>query len=114
MQVAQGGLAFTSIHPDELRRRLAWGESFAVVDARSEGAAQRNGRTMAGAVRIPCEELVARQRELPKGKSLLLLADLPAQESCALDLLRAGFTDVYLIEGGFEAFERAGGETVPR
>lgn len=113
MQVAQGGLAYTLIHPDELRRRLAHGERFSVVDARSEDAWRASGETMVGAIRLPRDRLLARKSEIPKGRAMLLLADLPTQEELAFDLLRDGFTDVFLIDGGFDAYVRAGGPTEP-
>ncbi|HWV39551.1 MAG TPA: rhodanese-like domain-containing protein [Vulgatibacter sp.] len=113
MQVAQGGLAYTLIHPDELRRRIAHGESFSVVDARSQRAWRASGETMMGAIRLRRDEILARRNEIPKGRGLILLADLPQQEELAFELLRDGFTDVYLIEGGFDAYVKAGGPTEP-
>lgn len=113
MQVAQGGLAYTLILPDELQRRLAWGESFAIIDARSDARIEKIGQTLPGAIRIPPDELLTRRNEFPKGKSLLLLADGAEKVERALELLRDGFTDVYVIEGGLEAYLRAGGRTVP-
>ena len=41
------------------------------------------------------------------------LADPDAAESIALGFLQDGWTDVYLIDGGFEAYVRAGGKTEP-
>ncbi|AKU91730.1 hypothetical protein [Vulgatibacter incomptus] len=113
MQVAQGGLAFTMIHPDELRRRLSYGERFAVIDARSESSRRSSGETMPGAIRLPADGILSHKAEIPRGRSLLLLADLAAQESVALELLGDGYADVFLIEGGFDAFLRAGGPTEP-
>lgn len=113
MQVAQGGLAYTLIHPDELRRRLSYGERFSVVDARSEDARRASGETLVGSIRLPRDRLLDRRSEIPRGRALLLLADLPVQEETAFDLLRDGFADVFLIEGGFDAFVRAGGPTEP-
>ena len=51
--------------------------------------------------------------EIPRGKTLLLVADDDAAESMALGLLEDGYSDVYLIEGGFQAYLRAGGVTEP-
>jgi len=113
MQVAQGGHPYTLIHADELRRRLELGEPFTVVDARSDENRRESGRTIAGALHIPASELVQRIPELPRGRTILLLADLAEQAERAQELTRAGVTDVYVIEGGFEAFARAGGDTVP-
>lgn len=113
MQVAQGGLSYTAIHPDELRRRLEHRERFAIVDARSEEAKGRSGRTIPGAITMSPADLFRRQSEIPRGRSLVLIADLPSQEPLALQLLEGGVTDVYLIDGGFDGWQRAGGATVP-
>ena len=113
MQAQQGGLAYTVIHPDELRRRFAKDERFAIVDARSDDTYRASGETVVSAVRIAPEDLDRRRGEIPTGKTLLLVADEDAAESMALGLLQQGWTDVYLIDGGFEAYRRAGGKTEP-
>lgn len=112
MQVAQGGYPYTLIHPDELRRRLERDEPFGVIDARSEETLRESGRTIEGAVRIPPDELLQRLSEIPRGRTLLLLADLDEQAERAQELTRHGLTEVFVIEGGFEAFARAGGDTI--
>ncbi|HLV61382.1 MAG TPA: rhodanese-like domain-containing protein [Fredinandcohnia sp.] len=112
MQVAQGGYPYTVVRPDELRRRFELQEPFAVVDARSDENRRESGRTIPGAVRIPPAELENRLEDLPRGRTLLLLADLHEQAERAQQLVRHGVTDVWVIEGGFEAFARAGGDTV--
>lgn len=109
MQVAEGGLAVTMIHPDELVRRLAHGESFAIIDTRV--GLREGDATMPGAVHLPGKALFQRLDEIPKGRTPLLIAELAEQEAIARKLLERGFTDVYLIEGGFEAYARAGGPT---
>ncbi|WP_373045165.1 rhodanese-like domain-containing protein [Vulgatibacter sp.] len=113
MQVEQGGLAYTVFHPDEFRRRLAHNERFSIVDARSDGTYRNSGQTVAGAIRIAPEDLNRRKNEIPKGQTLVLVADVDVAESMALALLADGYTDVYLIEGGFDAYARAGGKTEP-
>lgn len=113
MQVEQGGLAYTFIHPDELRRRLAWGESFTIVDARSEDLYRASGRTIPGAIRLRARDLPDRKVEIPRGRTLVLFTDDDRAESMALGMVADGFTDVYLVEGGFDAWVRAGGATEP-
>lgn len=113
MQAEQGGLAYTVIHPEELRRRFARDERFSIVDMRSDDTYRESGETVVSAVRIRPDEIARRRNEIPKGKTLLLVADPDAAESIALGFLQDGWTDVYLIDGGFEAYVRAGGKTEP-
>ena len=113
MQVEQGGLAYTFVHPEELRRRFAQGEAFTVVDARSPDVYRESGRTVVTAVRIPPEDLDRRRSEIPKGKTVVLVADDDAAESMALAMVQDGYSDIYLIEGGFDAYVAAGGKTEP-
>lgn len=113
MQVAQGGLALTLMHPDELRRRLAKGEVFSIIDARRETTLRASGRTVVGSIRIPRRQLRARRNEIPRGRALVLLADLPEQERIGFELLEEGYTDVCVLVGGFDAYVRAGGPTEP-
>lgn len=113
MQVAQGGLALTLIHPDELRRRLQHGERFTIIDARCDSTRETSGETLVGAMRIPKSQLLTSRNQIPKGRALLLIADLPEQEPLAFKLLEDGYTDVCVLVGGFDAYLRAGGPTEP-
>ena len=113
MQAEFGGLAYTVVNPDELRRRLAHGETFSIVDARSDDAYGASGQTVASAIRIRPDDLQRRKNEIPRGRTLLLVADDDVAESMAMGLLADGYTDVWLIEGGFDAWLRAGGSTEP-
>lgn len=110
MQVAQGGVSYTLIDPVELRSRLTRGESFSILDMRSSERYLASGETIAGAIRLAPEDFERRRSEVPRGKTPVLVADPERAEELAAWLIGdQGFTDVYVIEGGFEAFRRAGG-----
>ena len=113
MQVAVGGAAITYFSPGELLPRIARREALAIVDARSEEAYVESGATLRGAVRVPAERLSARSTEIPRGRTLVLIADLDEAEALATALLEDGFTDVCLVTGGFEALRAAGAPVVP-
>ncbi len=114
MQVAVGGAAITYFSPGELLTRLARREALAIVDARSREAYVESGATLRGAVRVPAERLSARSTEIPRGRTLVLIADLAEAEALATALLlEDGFTDVCLVTGGFEALRAAGAPVVP-
>ncbi len=113
MQVAQGGVSYTLVDPVELRSRLARGESFTILDMRSPERYLASGESIAGAVRLPPDEFERRRAEVPRGKTPVLVADPERAEELAAWLVREqGYTDVYVIEGGLEAFRRAGGGMV--
>ena len=113
MQVAQGGVSYTLVDPVELRSRLSRGESFTILDMRSTERYRESGESIAGAVRLAPDDFERRQNEIPRGKTPVLVADPERAEELAAWLVREhGFTDVYVIEGGFDAFRRAGGGVV--
>jgi rhodanese-related sulfurtransferase len=113
MQVAQGGVSYTLIDPVELRSRLARGESFTILDMRSNERYLASGETIAGAVRLAPEDFVRRRSEVPRGKTPVLVVEPERADELASWLVRdQGFSDVYVIEGGLAAFRQAGGGLV--
>lgn len=114
MQVAQGGVSYTLVDPVELRSRLTRGESFAILDMRSPERYLASGESIAGAIRIAPGDFERRRADVPRGKTPVLVADPDRAEELAAWLVRdQGYTDVYVIEGGLDAFRRAGGGVVP-
>lgn len=109
MQVQWGGLAPTYLEPEELRRRLNHGEAFSIIDARTPDSYEASGYRFPGAIRIPAPELGNRLNEIPRGRTPVLIADVDEAHALAVTLMEQGFADIYLIEGGFDAWQRAGG-----
>lgn len=109
MQVQQGGLAPTYVEPEELRRRLNHGEAFSIIDARTPDNYEASGYRIPGSLRIPAPQLGNRLQEIPRGRTPVLVADVEEAHPLAVTLMELGFADIYLIEGGFEAWRRGGG-----
>lgn len=113
MQVAQGGVSYTLVDPVELRSRLSRGESFSILDMRSTERYLASGESIAGAIRLAPEDFERRRADVPRGRTPVVLADPERADELATWLIRdQGFTDVYVIEGGFDAFRKAGGGLV--
>jgi len=63
-------LAVARIAPEELRRMLEAGEKLVVVDVRS--ALESDADSVPGALRIPLEDLEARQGDIPRDRDIIL------------------------------------------
>ena len=64
-----------------------------------------------GALSIPASEVAARARRLPKSKEIVLYCNCDGQElsaRAAAELQRQGFDDVFVLEGGYQAWLDAG------
>lgn len=60
---------------------------------------------IAGAISIPAGELAARAKRLPKDKHIIFYGrDMEHAERAALELQALGFTDVAVLEGGYQAW----------
>lgn len=65
-------LAKTRISPAALKERLDRGENLVVVDLRSGLSYQAAGVKIPGAIRIPPEEFIARHKEIPAGRPVVM------------------------------------------
>ncbi len=64
---------------------------------------------VAGAVLVPISEFAARQAEIPRDRPLLVMCHMGSRSASATMFLRSqGWTDVRNVEGGIDAWERAG------
>jgi hydroxyacylglutathione hydrolase len=95
-----------TIAPDELRARMAAGE-VEVIDVR--GAGEWEAGHLPGVANIPLGHLAERIDELPTGRPLVLQCQSGARSAIGAGLLQAhGVEGVMNLEGGFEAWRRAG------
>ena len=75
------------------------------VRERNEFEASR----VAGAVLVPISEFTAREAEIPRDRPLLVMCHMGSRSASATMFLRSrGWTDVRNVEGGIDAWERAG------
>jgi hypothetical protein len=63
-------LVVARISPEELRQRLAAGESIVVVDVRT--ALESETDSVPGALRIPLEDLETRHGDIPRDRDIVL------------------------------------------
>jgi rhodanese-related sulfurtransferase len=64
-----------------------------------------------GAISMPESEVAARARRLPKSKEIVLYCNCGTEElsmRAAAELQRQGFLDVFVLEGGYQAWLNAG------
>jgi membrane protein DedA with SNARE-associated domain/rhodanese-related sulfurtransferase len=93
----------------QLTDKLAGGEHPVIVDLRSIGARQELPG-IPGAMPMALDELAARQDELPRDRDVVLYCDCPRDASSvegARRLRKLGFTNVWPLSGGLEAWNAA-------
>lgn len=78
-----------------------------VVDVRAKN--EYDAGHIAGALSIPAEQLAARAKRLPKSKQIVFYdGGAGLAERAALELQTLGFTDVAVLEGGYQAWLDSG------
>lgn len=74
-----------------------------VVDVRTKN--EYDAGHVAGAISIPAETLAARAKRLPKNKQIVFYdSEAGLAERAARELETLGFTDVAVLEGGYQAW----------
>jgi rhodanese-related sulfurtransferase len=107
------GLRITA---EDLRSILATGEPCTFLDTRSPDAWNASREKLPGALRVEPGEF----RPDPhwrRDQLIVAYCTCPHDEasvSLAQELRTAGYTDVFALAGGFDAWKRAGGEVEPR
>ena len=97
-----------TIDPESLQRLTVSGRPVLAVDVRP--AEKYRGGRLPGARSIPLSSLVARRREVPSdGLVVLYGADSLEEATTAYRYLRAaGHANVFVLEGGFTAWQARG------
>ncbi len=91
------------ISPEELTARLGAPDSLALLDVR-EPHEHALGR-IEEAQLIPLGEVEARMREIPQDRDVIVYCRVGSRSAHAIDLLQqAGFTNLYNLAGGIEAW----------
>lgn len=99
----------------QLVEQLSAGEAPMIIDLRSVGAREEQPG-IPGAVAMALDELAGRQHDLPRDRALILYCDCPRDASSvegARMLRKLGFTRVWPLHGGIEAWNTAAATGLP-
>lgn len=104
-----------SITVQQLMALLAESDAapFAIIDARKRPAAQASGRCVAGAVYRSPFNADNWHREFAGQRAVVFCVHGHEVSQALCGFLRDHHVDAVYLEGGFEAWAEAGGETIP-
>jgi adenylyltransferase/sulfurtransferase len=105
--------AVPTLSVQELKRKMDAGEPLTLIDVREPW--EYDIAQIAGSRLIPLGELEERLKDLPREGILVMQCHSGGRSEHGTQLLQqAGFTNVYNLEGGIEAWSRDVDRTVPR
>ena len=97
---------FTRISAQEAREKIDGG-SVQVIDVRTPG--EYAGGHVPGAINIPHMSVMGRKAELAADKELVFICQLGQRSALACEFAAAaGFKELFNVEGGTEAWIKAG------
>ena len=99
-------LAIARVTTDDLQHKLDAGEDFLVVDLRS--GLDTRAQPIPGALRIPMEELLSHEREIPRDRDVVICCSCPNEASSArvAKVLQShGITRAHPLAGGADALD---------
>jgi len=99
------------ITPAELKRRMDLGEAVYVVDLRHPMNVAADGRSFPGSVHLTPQQVIARREQIPTDRDIVLFCNCPREAAAAqvaVTLRHFGLSHVYPLEGGLDAWQRAG------
>jgi membrane protein DedA with SNARE-associated domain/rhodanese-related sulfurtransferase len=102
---------------DELRQKLADGETPLIFDLRSSAAVEQDPALIQGAIHVSLEDLEKRSNEFPRDRDIIVYCSCPNEVSSArvaLLLQRKGFTRVRPLLGGIDAWREQNYPMEPR
>lgn len=105
------------ITPAELRQWMDDGRELTVVDLRPKSVRERVAREIPGSLPMTSDQAEALLRDYSRDHYLVFYCNCPNEASSAtlaLKLKDLGFTHVYPLEGGFDAWEANGFAVVAR
>ncbi|HEX5141164.1 MAG TPA: rhodanese-like domain-containing protein [Dehalococcoidia bacterium] len=96
---------FTRINVQEARDKMTG--DVQVIDVRTPG--EYAGGHVPGSINIPHMSVVSRKGELASDKELVFICQMGSRSALACEFAAAiGFKDLYNVEGGTEAWIKAG------
>jgi len=97
---------FTRITVAEAKEKIEQG-GVQVVDVRTP--AEYSGGHVPGAINIPHMSIIARKAELAQDREIVFICQMGQRSALAAEFAAAvGFKDLYNVEGGTEAWIKAG------
>ncbi len=99
-------LATTRVTAEDLQHKLEAGEDFLVVDLRS--GLDTQAQPIPGALRIPMDQLLAHEQEIPRDRDVVICCSCPNEASSArvaIALQSHGITRAHPLQGGAEALD---------
>jgi 3-mercaptopyruvate sulfurtransferase SseA len=99
------------IGKDELKKRLESGQATVVIDARSAERYEQAGEQIAGALRIPPDQLETRLQQIPAAAVVIIYDDGAGEEASsrmAAALRAKGWPDARALDGGFSGWQSSG------
>ncbi|HEV3189775.1 MAG TPA: VTT domain-containing protein [Polyangiaceae bacterium] len=99
------------ITPAELKKRMDRGEAVYVVDLRHPRNVAADGRSFPGSVHLTPQQVIARREQIPTDRDIVVFCNCPREAAAAQVAVRLrhfGFAHVYPLEGGLDAWQRAG------
>ena len=106
MAVKNPGEPFTRISVSEAKEKIDAG-NVQVVDTRTPG--EYMGGHVPDALNIPHMATVSRKDDLEAGMEILFICETGARSALAAEFAAAlGFKDLYNVEGGTQAWKKAG------
>lgn len=96
-----------NITPGELQQRLEANEAVIVVDVRTSEEFAHEGHIFSSRL-LPLSYLRQRSDELPKDKPIVVVCRSGERSQVACEQLAAlGFTDIFNLAGGIDAWQQA-------
>jgi rhodanese-related sulfurtransferase len=98
------------ISPEEVKQRMDLGQAIVFIDTRSPSSWGGSDGMLPGAIRIAADEIPDHLEELPHDGTIVLYAagHEGSAAHAALTLTQAGFRNVFALDGGIDAWRRAG------
>lgn len=99
------------LSPAELQAKLQAKEDFFLIDVRDPE--EYESGHIAGSILIPLDTIEEKTEGIRKDKPIVLYCALGRRSRAAAEaLVSRGFTHIYHLDGGLEAWTGEGGETV--
>jgi rhodanese-related sulfurtransferase len=105
VQGAKAGKELNLLKPEQFVKQVRGGKQFVTVDVRTPGETQFFTSNLPGHLVIPLSELFKQEQlaKLPEDKPIVIMCKSGTRATAAATALRQiGFTETYVLKGGFK------------